>query len=65
MSRLQSDFLIRLPSVSTRVGLSRATIYRLLKAGAFPAPVRIGARSVAWRASDIDAWVNSRPVLGG
>jgi prophage regulatory protein len=64
MPHPQSDFLIRLPFVRTRVGLSRSTIYRLLKDGAFPAPVRIGSRSVAWKSSEIDEWVNSRPVLG-
>lgn len=37
--------------------LSRATIFALVKAGTFPKPVRIGARAVAWRLSDIDAYL--------
>lgn len=45
--------------VMAAVRLSRATIYNLLAAGEFPRPVRIGSKSVRWRASDIAAWVDS------
>lgn len=27
----------------------------------FPVPVRLGAKSVRWRASEVEAWINSRP----
>jgi prophage regulatory protein len=42
-------------------GLGRSTIYRLIANGAFPAPVRLGPRAVAWRWSDLDQWTQSRP----
>lgn len=41
-------------------GKSRSSIYRDIKAGLFPAPVQIGQRAVAWRSSDIEAWLSSR-----
>ncbi|RME59835.1 MAG: AlpA family transcriptional regulator [Caldilineae bacterium] len=55
------DRLLRLKSVLDLTGLSRSRVYELIAAGAFPAPVKIGARAVAWRASEIAAWIDSRP----
>jgi prophage regulatory protein len=51
-----NDRLLRMQEVTKLVSISRATIYRYLNAGSFPAPIRIGARRVAWRASDINGW---------
>jgi len=36
--------------------LDITTIYRKIKAGDFPKPLRVGRRRVAWRQSDITAW---------
>jgi prophage regulatory protein len=33
-----------------------------VKAGTFPAPVRIGARAVAWRVSEVEQWLEARPL---
>jgi prophage regulatory protein len=52
--------LLRRPEVSRRTGLSRTTIYRLVRAGEFPAPRQISLRAVAWVESEVDAWVDSR-----
>ncbi|MCG9026944.1 AlpA family transcriptional regulator [Laribacter hongkongensis] len=51
----------RLPEVLNLTGYSRPSIYRLMNAGEFPQSVRLGSRAVAWRSSDIDAWMASRP----
>lgn len=53
------DFLIPRKTVEKLSGLSRATIYRLIKAGKFPRPLSIGTGSVRWRQSDIIAWQQS------
>lgn len=52
-----SPALLRLPGVCAHVGLSKSQIYRLIRAGQFPAPVRLGANSVAWSAEQVSAWV--------
>jgi prophage regulatory protein len=52
--------LLRLPAVVRETGLSRSALYDAIKRGTFPAPVRIGARSVAWRRSAIEQWVSTR-----
>ena len=44
--------------------MSRSSIYRLMKAREFPLGVRIGPKTVRWRASVITAWVDSRPAAG-
>lgn len=51
---------MRLPAVESAVGMKRTFIYDGIKRGTFPKPVRIGGQSVAWRQSDIAAWINSR-----
>lgn len=53
------DYLIPRKTVEKMSGLSRATIYRLIKSGKFPRPLSIGTGSVRWRQSDIIAWQHS------
>lgn len=43
------------------VGLSRATIYRLVKRGAFPKPVGLTGTAVGWRATDLQEWLTALP----
>jgi len=43
-------------AVEEKTSLDITTIYRKMKAGTFPQPVRVGKRRVAWRESDIAAW---------
>ena len=52
--------LIRRPEVCGLTGLPKSTLYDYLASGAFPAPVRLSARSVAWRQSEVQAWIDSR-----
>ena len=44
---------VRLPSILAVYPVSRTTWHTGVKSGRFPAPVRLGARTVAWRAEDI------------
>ena len=50
----------KIRQVSANTSLSKATIYKMIKAGNFPAPKQLGARSVGWLESDIQAWIDSR-----
>lgn len=54
-----ADALLRLATVEALTGLSRSTIYSKLRApnGAFPQPVRLGARCTRWKAGDVQAWL--------
>lgn len=51
--------LWRLPTVLAHVPVSRSGWWAGVKSGRYPKPVRLSARCVAWRASDIRALVQS------
>ena len=55
-----AEKLLRRPEVEARTGLSRSTIYAWMEREDFPQPVKLGTRLVAWRESDIAAWLESR-----
>jgi prophage regulatory protein len=42
------------------VGYSRVQIWRLVKAGTFPAPIRVGKARVAWIEAEINEWIHAR-----
>jgi prophage regulatory protein len=56
----QSPTFLRRRDVEKRVGLRRSAIYDAVKLGTFPAPVRLGARSVGWLEHEISAWIEAR-----
>lgn len=57
---MTSQTIIRLPQVKQRTGLSRSTIYALIKAGQFKAPISLGARAVGWLESDVSEFIETR-----
>ncbi len=46
--------------VLDRVGMSRTQLYRLINAGEFPKPVRIGRLRVAFLEEEVNAWIAAR-----
>lgn len=42
---------------------SRIHITAMVKAGAFPAPRQMSPNRVAWRLSDLQQWIDSRPPV--
>ena len=52
--------VLRLPEVSHATGLSRSTIYRLMRSGTFPQSVALTARTVGWRIDEVEAWILAR-----
>lgn len=58
-----SPRLIRIAAVLRICGLSRATLYREIKAKQFPAPLKISARSVGGLQDEVMEWVASRVIL--
>ena len=54
--------IYRLPSVVAACGISRSTIYEMIGRSESPTPVKLGARAVGWRRSDVEAWLDSRPA---
>jgi len=50
----------RRQQVEKLIQVSRPTLYRWIKQGKFPKPIRLGANMVRWKASDIEAWLTER-----
>ena len=51
--------ILRRPEVQARTGLSRSSIYAGMANGTFPQALKISARAVGWRETDIVAWLDS------
>lgn len=56
-----SDRIIRIREVIEMTGLSRSSIYLLIKKGDFPAQVKLSTRSSGWFRREIKNWVDTRP----
>jgi prophage regulatory protein len=41
-------------------GLSRSSLYALVKDGDFPRQVKLSERAAGWVASDVERWLNER-----
>ena len=52
--------LLRLPDVEVKTGLKKSAIYAGMKAGTFPACIKLGKRASAWSLSGIDGWIADR-----
>jgi predicted DNA-binding transcriptional regulator AlpA len=55
----QAD-VVRPRHLPQAVGVHPATVWRWLRAGKFPAPIRLGEQAIGWRRADISAWLESR-----
>jgi prophage regulatory protein len=52
--------IVRGRDIALVTGLDRSTVWRLRRAGLFPAPLRLGVQAIGWRRADIEAWLMSR-----
>ena len=51
---------LRWQTVLARLGVSHVTLWRWVKDGHFPKPVKLSPRCTAFREDDVVAWENSR-----
>lgn len=55
--------LLRLRDVCAITGLSKTAVYGAIRRHEFPRQVRLaGTRSVAWRADQVQCWIQSQPL---
>ena len=52
--------ILRLDEVTARTGLSKSTIYSMIRAGSFPRAVALSPRNRGWVEREIDAWIEER-----
>lgn len=52
---------VRLKETIQITNFSRSSIYRGIRDGSFPVPVRIGERAIAFKLNELEKWMESRP----
>ena len=57
--------LLPIQRVISRVGLSRATLYRMVDSGEFPRPVKLSPMRVAWIEAEVNLWIGERLMERG
>ena len=56
-----SGFVRQSVLLSQLLPFSAATLWRKVRAGTFPAPVKLSERVTAWRIEDVRSWMACRP----
>ena len=56
----EAKMILRMKDVCSELGVSRASVYRLLQSGSFPKPLKLGKRAIGWERDHIQQWVKSR-----
>ena len=54
---LPSVGFVRLATILPVLGFSATTLWRRVKRGTFPQPIKLSERVTAWRAEDVHAWM--------
>ena len=49
--------LLTRKQVEEKVQLTTSSIYRLMRAGKLPTPIRIGENAVRWRSDELSEWI--------
>ena len=62
---VEGDRLLHRTEVERRVGIGTSTLYRMMRDGEFPEPLKIGARAVRWPESEIETWLGTLPRAKG
>ena len=60
MQLQKSEYIIRLRQAILKTGLSRSTIYTLIKLGDFPKQIQLYPRTMGFLESEIDEWIAGR-----
>lgn len=57
---MENKGFIRQKGLLNLVGFSAATLWRKVKAGTFPKPVKLGQNMTAWRYEEVQAWMGAQ-----
>lgn len=52
------------PETAAPLPFSAPTLWRKVKAGTFPKPVKLGERISAWKVGDVRAWIIKQTLAG-
>lgn len=57
----QRPRLLSMSQVTALTTYSRPSIYRLVRNGRFPKPIKLGDVKIAFNANEVEAWLRERP----
>jgi predicted DNA-binding transcriptional regulator AlpA len=59
-SPLNAGYMLRISALAPRLGVSKNTIWRLVRQGKFPKPIKLSDGVTVWKAEDVLAWLDSK-----
>ena len=61
------DPVMRQREVASAIGFSRGHLWRLISQKRFPKPFKMGKRSIGWKESEVQHWIDDlrRNEVGG
>lgn len=57
---LQSGYNLRVSVLAPRLGISKNQIWRLVRQGKFPRPIKLSEKVTVWKAEDVLAWLKAK-----
>jgi prophage regulatory protein len=65
MTKQPLDRILRPREVARLTGLARTTLWRGVRAGTFPRPVRLTLNTIGWCEADLAQWLAERRIAAG
>ncbi len=56
---------LRQSQVLAIIPISKSTLWRRIRAGTFPRPIKLSARVTVWRVEDIRSWIARQGLFDG
>lgn len=53
----ETGFVRQRELIPNIIPISRTTLWRKIKDGLFPAPIKLTANTIAWRVEEVRAWI--------
>lgn len=57
---LKAGSNLRVSALAPRLGLSKSTIWRLVRENKFPRPIKLSDKVTVWKADDVLAWLDDK-----
>jgi len=57
---LKAGANLRVSTLAPRLGMSKSTIWRLVREGKFPKPIKLSDKVTVWKADTVLAWLESK-----
>ncbi|MDP3334501.1 MAG: AlpA family phage regulatory protein [Methylococcaceae bacterium] len=54
---------LRVSALAPRLGISKNTVWRLVREGKFPKPIKLSTKISVWKADDVLAWLASKEAV--